>query len=160
MRSYMADSTNLDSIDKAILRAMQSNCRVTNHDLSTDVGASESSCIRRVKQLEKTGVIERYSAIVNQSAIGFPLTVFVTISLNSQAQNSLAAFEKAVLMVPEVQECHLMTGSADYLLRMAVRDVEDLARLHSVKLTKLPGVARVNSSLALRRITKSTMLPI
>jgi DNA-binding Lrp family transcriptional regulator len=150
----------LDAIDKALLRALQNDGRATNAELSKVAHVSESACLRRVKQLEQVGVIERYTAVISPAAVGLPLTVFVTISLTSQSQELLSAFEAAVAGVPEVLECHLMTGTSDYLLRVAVADVDGLERLHSAKLTRLPGVARVNSSLTLRCVVRRTTLPL
>ena len=122
---------------------------------------SESACLRRVKALEQAGVIERYAAIVNPAAVGRPLTVFVTLSLESQAQDALADFrEGRVTMVQDVQECHLMAGTSDYILRVAVSDVDGLERLHSQVLTRLPGVARVVSSLVLRSVVRRSSLPL
>ncbi len=150
----------LDATDKTLLRALQTDGRATNAELSEAAHMSESACLRRVKQLEQIGVIERYTAVINPAAVGLPLTVFVTISLTSQSRELLSAFEAAVAGVPEVLECHLMTGAADYLLRVAVADVDGLERLHSAKLTRLPGVARVNSSLTLRCVVRRTTLPL
>jgi DNA-binding Lrp family transcriptional regulator len=110
--------------------------------------------------LEQAGVIERYAAIVNPAAVGRPLTVFVTLSLASQAQEALADFERAVTMEPDVQECHLMAGTSDYILRLTVSDVDELERLHSQVLTRLPGVARVVSSLVLRSVVRRSSLPL
>jgi Lrp/AsnC family leucine-responsive transcriptional regulator len=156
----MTNSTNLSDVDKTLLRALQHNGRATNAELSAIAHMSESACLRRVKALEQAGVIERYAAIVNSAAVGRPLTVFVTLSLASQAQEALADFERAVMTMPDVQECHLMAGTADYILRLAVRDVDGLERLHSQVLTRLPGVARVVSSLVLRSVVRRSSLPL
>ena len=98
----------LDAIDKALLRALQADGRATNAELSQRVNMSESACLRRVKLLEQAGVIERYAAVVDPASVGLPLTVFVTISLDNQSREALAAFEQAVAAVPEVLECHLI----------------------------------------------------
>jgi Lrp/AsnC family leucine-responsive transcriptional regulator len=156
----MTKSTNLSDADKTLLRALQRDGRSTNAELSAIAHMSESACLRRVKALEQAGVIERYAAIVNQAAVGRPLTVFVTLSLISQAQEALADFERAVTTVPDVQECHLMAGTSDYILRVAVSDVDGLERLHSQVLTRLPGVARVVSSLVLRSVVRRASLPL
>ena len=156
----MTKSTNLSDADKTLLRALQRDGRATNAELSAVAHMSESACLRRVKALEQAGVIERYAAIVNPAAVGRPLSVFVTLSLVSQAQEALANFERAVLMVPDVQECHLMAGTSDYILRVAVSDVDGLERLHSQVLTRLPGVARVVSSLVLRSVVRRSSLPL
>ena len=156
----MTKSTILSDADKTLLRALQRNGRATNAELSAIAHMSESACLRRVKALEQAGVIERYAAIVNSAAVGRPLTVFVTLSLVSQAQEALADFERAVATVPDVQECHLMAGTSDYILRVAVSDVDGLERLHSQVLTRLPGVARVVSSLVLRSVVRRASLPL
>lgn len=156
----MTKSTNLSDADKTLLRALQRDGRATNAELAAVAHMSESACLRRVKALEQAGVIERYAAIVNPAAVGRPLTVFVTLSLVSQAQEALMDFERAVMTVPDVQECHLMAGTSDYILRLAVSDVDGLERLHSQVLTRLPGVARVVSSLVLRSVVRRSSLPL
>jgi DNA-binding Lrp family transcriptional regulator len=113
-----------------------------------------------MRALEGAGVIDRYVALVNQARVGLPGNVFVSITLNRQEQADLAAFEEAVKRVPEVMECYLMTGQQDYLLRVVVSDPADFERLHSQHLTRLPGVARVQSSFALRTVRKGNELPL
>ncbi len=152
--------STLDPVDKALLRALQRNGRATNSELAESVNMSESACIRRVRQLEASGIIERYAALIDPAAVGFTLTVFVTISLTTQSRDMLASFEKAVSAVPEVLECHLMTGAADYILRIIVEDIQALERLHANVLTRLPGVANVTSSLAMRSIVRRMSLPL
>ncbi|WP_421730632.1 Lrp/AsnC family transcriptional regulator [Brevundimonas sp.] len=150
----------LDATDRKMLRALQLDGRMTNSDLSKAVNLSESACLRRLRTLEAAGVISRYAAIINERAVGFPISVFVTVTLSSQAEVSLTAFEAAVSSVPEVVECYLMTGGSDYLLRLVVRDVDDLERIHSRELTRLPGVTRVSSSVAMRTVVKRGAMPI
>jgi DNA-binding Lrp family transcriptional regulator len=153
-------TTELSSVDKAILRHLQRDGRATNAELSQAANLSESACLRRVKQLEQSGVIERYAAMIAPTAVGFSLTVYVTITLSNQSQDALAAFEKAAKALPEVIECHLMTGAYDYMLKLVAKDTDDLERLHSSALTRLPGVARVVSSLALRTVIQRTGVPV
>ena len=150
----------LDRVDKSILAELQRDGRLSNRELAERANLSESACLRRVRGLEEAGVIDRYAALVNQAKVGLPGNVFVSITLNRQEQADLAAFEEAVRRVPEVMECYLMTGQQDYLLRVAVSDTADFERLHSQHLTRLPGVARVQSSFALRTVRKSSELPI
>ena len=150
----------LDRTDEAILAELQQDGRLSNRDLAEHVHLSESACLRRVRALEEAGVIDRYTAVINQQKVGLPGNVFVSITLNRQEQADLAAFEEAVKRVPEVMECYLMTGQQDYLLRVVVSDPGDFERLHSQHLTRLPGVARVQSSFALRTVRKSSELPI
>lgn len=150
----------LDDIDRKMLRALQADGRMTNADLARAVNLSESACLRRLRALEAEGVISRYAAVVNERAVGLPISVFVTVTLSSQAEGALTAFETAVATVPEVVECYLMTGSSDYLLRLVVRDVDDLERIHARELTRLPGVTRVSSSVAMRTVVKRAALPV
>jgi len=150
----------LDRTDQTILAELQRNGRLTNRELAEKVHLSESACLRRVRSLEEAGVIDRYAALVSQTKVGLPGNVFVSITLNRQEQADLAAFEEAVRRVPEVMECYLMTGQQDYLLRVVVTDPADFERLHSQHLTRLPGVARVQSSFALRTVRKGGALPL
>ena len=150
----------LDRVDQHILTELQRDGRLSNRDLAEKVHLSESACLRRVRALDEAGVIDRYAAVVNQARVGLPGNVFVSITLNRQEQDDLAAFEAAVQRVPEVMECYLMTGQHDYLLRVVVSDPADFERLHSQHLTRLPGVARVQSSFALRTVRKTEELPL
>jgi DNA-binding Lrp family transcriptional regulator len=151
---------SMDTYDRTILDVLQREGRISNVQLASRVHLSESACLRRVRALEEKGLIERYTAVVNQQKAGFPGSVFVSIMLQRQDQADLQAFEEAVREVPEVIECYLMTGEFDYLLRVVVSDAADFERVHSQHLTRLPGVARVQSSFALRTVTKSSVLPI
>jgi len=153
-------AVTLDDIDRRMLRALQTDGRMTNADLARAVNLSESACLRRLRALESEQVISRYAAVVNERAVGLPISVFVTVTLSSQAEGTLTAFETAVATVPEVVECYLMTGSSDYLLRLVVRDVDDLERIHARELTRLPGVTRVSSSVAMRTVVKRAALPV
>jgi DNA-binding Lrp family transcriptional regulator len=150
----------LDKIDRAILRELQADGRLSNVELATRVNLSESACLRRVRLLEERGVVERFTLLVNPLAVGLGGTVFAEITLSSQKQVELDAFERAVRAVPEVMECYLITGEYDYLLRIVVRDTVDYERIHHEHLTKLPGVARVKSSFTLRTVAKKTDLPL
>jgi len=150
----------LDATDRKMLRALQADGRMTNADLAKTVALSESACLRRLRALEGAGVISRYAAIINERAVGLPISVFVTVTLSSQAESALTAFETAIVGVPEVVECYLMTGGSDYLLRLVVRDVDDLERVHAKALTTIPGVTRVSSSVAMRTVVKRGALPV
>lgn len=151
---------SLDRYDKAILAELQTDGRISNVQLAARVNLSESACLRRVRALEDTGYIDGYVALVNQPRAGVPGNVFVFIALNREVERELAAFEQAVRELPEVMECFLMTGEFDYLLRVVVADMADFERLHRDSLTRLPGVARVNSSVAIRTVQRKTALPI
>jgi Lrp/AsnC family transcriptional regulator, leucine-responsive regulatory protein len=150
----------LDRYDRAILSALQQDGRISNVQLAAKVNLSESACLRRVRALEQNGLIERYVALLNQKKAGVGGTVFVHIALRREEQSELAAFEEAVQDIPEIMECYLMTGEFDYLLRVVVSDMADFERLHNEALTRLPGVARVNSSVAIRTVMKTTELPL
>jgi len=150
----------LDRFDRAILTELQRDGRISNVQLAETVNLSESACLRRVRVLEKEGLIDRYVALIDQKSLGLSGTVFVHIGLRREEQSELAAFEEAVKAIPEIMECYLMTGEFDYLLRMVVSDMADFERLHNDALTRLPGVARVNSSVAIRTVMKTTELPV
>lgn len=150
----------LDRYDRAILDALQADGRMSNVQLAARVNLSESACLRRVRVLEDSGLIDRYAAIVSQRAAGLPGNVFVQIGLQREENSELAAFEAAVREIPEVMECYLMTGEFDYVLRVVVSDMADFERIHKESLTRLPGVARVNSSVAIRTVQRKTALPL
>ncbi|MBX3705498.1 MAG: Lrp/AsnC family transcriptional regulator [Pseudomonadales bacterium] len=154
------DNRALDRIDRAILRELQRDGQLPNHVLAERVCLSESACLRRVRRLEQCGLIAGYVAIVDQREAGYPDDVFVQLTLASQQQRDLEAFEAAIRDVPEVMECFLMSGTFDYLIRIVVADARDYERIHSRTLTRLPGVARVTSSFALRTVMRRTELPI
>jgi Lrp/AsnC family leucine-responsive transcriptional regulator len=149
-----------DRFDRAILAELQKDGRISNVQLAGKVNLSESACLRRVRALEQGGLIQRYVALLDQKKVGLSGTVFVHIALRREEQSELAAFEKAVKDIPQVMECYLMTGEFDYLLRLVVADMADFERLHNEALTRLPGVARVNSSVAIRTVRKTTVLPL
>ncbi|ANT59662.1 MULTISPECIES: Lrp/AsnC family transcriptional regulator [Roseobacteraceae] len=150
----------LDDTDRRILRALQKQGRMSNAELSEKVNLSASACHRRVQRLEAEGYVKDYVALLNARKMGLASTVFVEIRLSAQADEVLEAFEKAVARVPAVLECHLMAGTADYILKVVAEDTEDFARIHRQYLTRLPGVAQMQSSFALRTVFKTTALPV
>lgn len=150
---------NLDKIDHAILNHLQEDGRISNADLSDKVGLSQSACLRRVRSLESEGVIDRYVAMVNQVAAGLPDNVFVQITVENQTKEKLTEFEKKARECPQIMECYLMSGDADYLLRVAVADATDYEKLHMDVLTSLPGVSQIKSNFSLRTVTKKTAVP-
>lgn len=152
--------SELDATDLRILTVLQKEGRVTNAELSERVNLSPSACHRRVQRLEEEGYIAAYVALLNARKMGRPTTVFVEITLQGQADELLEAFEKAVKRVPDVLECHLMAGTADYLLKILARDTEDFARIHRQYLTRLPGVAQMHSSFALRTVFQTTAMSV
>lgn len=150
----------LDATDRRILAVLQKEGRITNADLSERVNLSPSACHRRVQQLEEAGYIDKYVALLNTRKMGKPTTVFVEITLQSQAEDLLDAFEREVARVPDILECHLMAGTADYLLKIMAEDTEDFARIHRQYLSRLPGVAQMQSSFALRTVLKTTAFAV
>jgi Lrp/AsnC family leucine-responsive transcriptional regulator len=152
--------TEIDGTDRRILAALQKNGRMTNAELSERVNLSPSACHRRVGHLEKSGLIRDYVALLDPKKLGLPTTVFVEITLSGQADEVLDAFEREVAKIPDVLECHLMAGSADYLLKVMAEDTEHFAMIHRRHLARLPGVAQMHSSFALRTVFKTTALPV
>ena len=150
----------IDDLDRRILRALQRQGRLSNAELSEAVALSPSACHRRVARLEADGLIAGYTALLDRRALARGVTVFVEITLAAQSDDTLDQFEAAALRIPEVLECHLMAGAADYLLKVAVADSEDFARLHRRHLARLPGVAKMQSSFALKRVRETTEIPL
>ncbi|MTJ80367.1 MAG: Lrp/AsnC family transcriptional regulator [Telmatospirillum sp.] len=150
----------LDERDRNILRLLQSNAGRSNVELADCVGLSPSACLRRVQQLEESGVIEKSVMLLNPAAMGFPGNAFVQVTLDQQARENLDRFEASIVDVPEVLSCYLLAGQVDYLLHVVFRDSADLERIHRDVLTRLPGVIRVQSILALRTVKRATALPI
>ncbi|ETI59475.1 AsnC family transcriptional regulator [Sphingobium sp. C100] len=142
----------MDRFDIAIIEALQSDSRRSMHDLSDLVGLSPSACHRRVKALEDVGVIAGYVARLDPAALGLDLQAFVDISLTSQSRETMDRFEAAVADFPEILECHLMAGQADYLLRVAAADLKGFDAIHRDCLARLPGVSAIRTSFAIRRI--------
>lgn len=150
----------LDRHDQAILAALQADGRISNVDLAKAANLSESACLRRVRMLEDSGLIYGYSTLVDQQMAGFPSTVFVQISLDKQQQTDIEKFQRAVANIPEVMECYLMTGDADFLLRVIAKDASDYERIHTQHLTQLPGISRVRSSFSLRTVVNKNAIPM
>lgn len=143
---------SLDTIDTAILKTLQENGRISNAELADRVGLSASACSRRLDILEKSGVISGYHARIALKAIDYKMIAIVHISLSGQFAKTLAEFEAAVKLCPNVLVCYLMSGEYDYILRVAARDLEDYERIHRDWLSALPHVVKINSSFALREV--------
>ena len=152
--------SSLDAVDRAILSLLQDDGRLANVDLADAVNLSPSACLRRVRHLEEEGFINQYVALIDPSKVGMGTNVFVEITLSSQAEDALDAFEAAVTARPEIMSCHLMAGDFDYLLRVVIDDVADYEALHRTHLAQLPGVARLVSSFALRPVCDRTAYPL
>ena len=151
---------DLDWIDTKILEVLQRQGRISNADLAEKISLSASACHRRVQRLERDGIIRNYVALVDPRKVDRRTTVFVDITLSRQSDEILDAFEKAVALIPNVLECHLMAGTADYVLKVVAVDSDDFARIHRQHLTRLPGVAQMQSSFALRTVRETTALPV
>ena len=152
--------SDLDPLDRRILIALQEDGRMTNQTLSERVGLSPSPCLRRLRQLEAGGVIARYVALVDPVKAGLPVTAFIRVRLHQQDDRHLSRFEEAVGGFAEVMECYLMSGDADYQLRVLVESLGAFEDFLRQKLTRIEGVAEVTTSFALRPIVYKTALPI
>jgi DNA-binding Lrp family transcriptional regulator len=150
----------LDNFDRKILTVLAAEGRLTAVELASRVGLSPSACTRRLQALEAEPVIRGYHAILDAEAIGLGITAFVEITLERQNDDTLRAFEAALAECPNVLSCHLMSGSSDYLIRIAARDLADFERMHANVLGHLPGVARIESKFALREAIDRPLAPI
>ena len=150
----------IDATDARILTVLQKRGRISNADLSEVVNLSPSACHRRVQRLEDAGIIRDYVALLDPKKMKRQAVVFVEITLQGQTEEVLDAFEREVARIPDVLECHLMAGTADYLLKVVAEDTEDFARIHRRALARLPGVAQMHSSFALKTVRQTTALPV
>ncbi|MCG7399956.1 MULTISPECIES: Lrp/AsnC family transcriptional regulator [Caballeronia] len=150
----------LDRIDIGILNELQQNARITNSELARAVNLSPTPCFNRVRALEKAGLFKQHVTLLNPEALGLSINVFIQVSLEKQIKDALARFEQAISERPEVMECYLMTGDADYLLRVVLPDVAALERFILERLTQMPGVSNIRSSFALKQVRYKTALPL
>ena len=150
----------LDSIDWTILGLLQADARMSNVELAKAVGLSPSPCLHRVRALEEAGYISRYVTLLDALRIGLKVSVFIQVTLERQIETALERFETAIRGRPEVMECYLMTGDADYLIRVVVADIQVLEEFILKFLTKLPGVGNIKSSFALKQVKYQTALPL
>lgn len=151
---------HLDRITWRILDRLQRNARISNADLAREVGLSPSPCLRRVRELEHSGVIKDYVTLLEPAEVGLPISVFVQVTLERQVERALETFEHAMLDRAEVMECYLMTGDADYLLRVVVANIEAYEAFLKEHLTRVPGVSGIKSSFALNQVKYRTALPL
>ncbi|MBF0367916.1 MAG: Lrp/AsnC family transcriptional regulator [Magnetococcales bacterium] len=154
------EAGEIDDLDRKILAILQEDGRIANADLAKKVKLSPPACHARLKKLRETTVIQKTVALLDQEVIGCSLTVFVEVSLQSQQAEALHKFEKAVRNSPVIQECYLMSGKTDYLLRIATWDMADFEEIHREILSKLPGVSDLRSGFTIRTISKKTSLPL
>ena len=150
----------LDGIDRRILRALQENGRIQNVELAEKVGLSPSPCLRRVKLLEESGVIERYVALLDAAKIGVGLTVFARVWLTGQDAETVERFVEEVKLLPQVVECHLMAGDCDFLLRIVAADLEAYRQFQVDHLTRIPGVQSVRTEVPMQKIKLTSELPL
>ncbi len=150
----------MDSTDLKILAALQDEAKLTNAELATRVNLSPSPCLTRVRSMERAGIIERYVTLLDPASIGLTVNVFIQVTLDRQVEPALDRFEQAIAQIEEVMECHLMTGDADYLLRIVVADLAQLESLIVKRLSRIEGVASIRSSISLKRVKYKTALPL
>lgn len=153
-------SHEIDAVDVRILNELQENAKLTNVELAARINLSPSPCLARVRALEKAGVIARHVTVLDPLRVGLNVSVFIQVSLERQAENALERFESAVRQYPEVMECYLMSGDSDYLLRVVVADVPALEHFIVQRLSKIPGIANIRSSFALKQVKYKTALPL
>ena len=150
----------LDSTGWKILGLLQGDARLSNVELAQAVGLSPSPCLNRVRALEEAGYISRYVTLLDALRVGLKVSVFIQVTLERQVESALERFENAIRARPEVMECYLMTGDADYLIRVVVADIHVLEEFILKFLTKLPGVGNIKSSFALKQVKYQTALPL
>ena len=150
----------IDAIDNRILSILQTDGRISNQDLAERVGLSPSPCLRRVKALETRGIVQRYVALVDPSAVGQGLQAVVQVRLDRQTSDSVARFEKEILKYPQVLECYLMAGDWDYVLRVVARDLDEFREFCVNRLAKIAGVGNVKSNISMKQVKYSTALPL
>ena len=150
----------LSTVDRKILRALQEDGRMTIQAIADRVGLSGSPCLRRIRQMERAGIIAGYSAVVEQKAVGLPVSVFISIRLERQRSRELDAFGAAISRWPEVMECYLMTGQFDFLLRVVCADLGAYEQFLRERLTQVEGVASIESSFSLGQVKSSLVLPL
>ena len=151
---------SIDSIDWQILAHLQDNARIANVDLARAVNLSPSPCLARVRQLQESGLIQRYVTLLDPVRLGLTVTVFIQVRLEKQVEKSLDLFERAMADRPEVMECYLMTGTSDYLLRVVVADLPAVERFIVDFLSRVPGVGNIQTSFALKQVKYQTALPL
>lgn len=151
---------SIDTIDYRILNELQANGKLSNVELATRVHLSPSACLARVRRLEDSGIISRYVTLLDAHAAGLPISVFIQIRLERQVEMSLEKFEACMNDYPEVMECYLMTGDSDYLIRVVVADIQAIEKFIVNELSKIPGVANIKSSFALKQVKYKTALPL
>jgi DNA-binding Lrp family transcriptional regulator len=151
---------SFDRIDRQILSLLQADGRMTNVDLADQVGLTAPPCLRRVRALEEAGAIRGYHADLDASQLGFPITVFAMVSLRSQAEHDLAAFEHHIANIPEIRECHMLNGEIDFILKIVAPDLKSFQEILTTHLTPAPNVASVKTSLTIRTAKALSGIPV
>ena len=151
---------SFDSIDRRILELLQDDGRMTNVDLAERVGLTAPPCLRRVRALEEAGAIRGYHAEIDPATLGYPITVFAMVSLRSQAEQDLAAFEQHVATIPEVRECHMLNGEIDFILKIVASDLKSFQEILTTHLTPAPNVVSVKTSLTIRTAKSRAGVPV
>ncbi|GAA3722286.1 MULTISPECIES: Lrp/AsnC family transcriptional regulator [Sphingomonas] len=150
----------IDRIDRQILSLLQDDGRMTNVDLAERVGLTAPPCLRRVRALEEAGAIRGYHADLDAARLGYPITVFAMVSLRSQAERDLAAFEDHVAAIPEIRECHMLNGEIDFILKIVASDLKSFQEILTTHLTPAPNVASVKTSLTIRTAKAVSGIPV
>ncbi len=153
-------NTNLDAIDMKLLAELQADGRITNVDLAEKVGLTAPPCLRRMRTLEQNGIIKSYHADIDASKLGYTITVFAMVSLKSQAESDLRAFEAHAQSIPEIRECHMLNGEIDFILKIVARDLQSFQELLTSKLTSAPNVSSIKTSLTIRTAKDEPGVPI
>lgn len=151
---------SFDTIDRKILAELQTDGRMTNVDLAAKVGLTAPPCLRRVRSLEEDGIIEGYHATLNAARLGYTITVFAMVSLKSQAESDLQAFEAHVAKLEPVRECHMLNGEIDFILKVVARDLQEFQSFLTSSLTTAPNVSHVKTSLTIRTAKHMPGVPI
>lgn len=151
---------SFDRIDRRILAELQANGRMTNVELAEHVGLTAPPCLRRVRALEESGIIEGYHASLNASRLGYTITVFAMVSLKSQAEADLRAFEDHIATLAPVRECHMLSGEIDFILKIVARDLQEFQSFLTSSLTTAPNVAGVKTSLTIRTAKHVPGVPV
>jgi DNA-binding Lrp family transcriptional regulator len=151
---------NLDAIDLKLLAELQADGRITNVDLATKVGLTAPPCLRRMRALEQSGTIKSYHADIDAGSLGYTITVFAMVSLKSQAEDDLKAFEQHVRALPDVRECHMLNGEIDFILKIVARDLQSFQEFLTSQLTSAPNVSSVKTSLTIRTAKDEPGVPI
>jgi Lrp/AsnC family leucine-responsive transcriptional regulator len=150
----------IDPIDRAILKTLQQEGRIRNSELAERVGLSPPPCLRRVRRLEESGVIERYVALVDPTKVGMQLTIFTRVWLTGQDEQTISVFVEAIKKLPQVIECHLMAGDSDFLLKIVAKNLDEYRRFHIERLGSIGGVRSIKSEILMQRIKRSHEIPV